>query len=61
MILFKKKPLAPEPVAPQQQSPAARAEQDVRREETAALRRKKADSDGTLRRMRQTAQDNRLL
>jgi len=60
MIIFSKKPSTPAPVQPQPPS-QLRVEQDLRTEEAAAARRKKADSDGTLRRMRQTAEDNRLL
>lgn len=58
MILFKKVPATQAPLEPPIQ--ASRAEPDANIEKQSA-RRKKADSDGTLRRMRQTAEDDKLL
>lgn len=57
MIIFKKKP------APAEPDPAnvAAVPDPQTTEETASARRKKSDSDGTLRRKRQTVEDNRLL
>jgi hypothetical protein len=58
MIIFRKKPrtVVPDPVTIEIPviSPKPIEEAD-------AARRKKADSDGTRRRLRQTAEDNRLL
>lgn len=45
------------PTAPQVQVPAEATEPT---DSESAARRKRADSDGTLRRMRQTVEDNRL-
>lgn len=58
MIIFKKKPETTAP-KPMPSTPAVDAQPSV--EETEAVRRTKADSDGTRRRKRQTAEDNRLL
>jgi hypothetical protein len=58
MIIFKKKP-APIEVKPVPATPAGNPEASA--EEAASARRKKSDSDGTLRRKRQIAEDNRLL
>jgi hypothetical protein len=58
MIFFKAKPADPTPVAA---TPPAPVESRKRVEEKASARRKKSDTDGTLRRQRQTVDDNRLL
>ena len=56
--LFGKKSASPASMAI---LPKVSAETQRRMEEAAAERRKKADSDGTLRRMRQVKEENRLL
>jgi hypothetical protein len=58
MIFFKAKPAATAPVQAEQPTTV---ESRKRGEETASARRKKSDTDGTLRRQRQTVDDNRLL
>jgi hypothetical protein len=58
MIFFKAKPAETTPVAV---VPPIAAETRKRVEETASARRKKSDTDGALRRQRQTVDDNRLL
>ena len=58
MIFFKQKPA---PAVPAPAAPPAKVDGPERVEEAAVSRRKKTDSDGTLRRKRQTAEDNRLL
>ena len=55
MISFKKKPDPVEPPVVLLDRPVARPE------ETPAARRRKSDTDGTQRRLRQTADDNKLL
>jgi hypothetical protein len=58
MILFKAKPPATAPVPPERPTTA---ESGKRVEEAASAKRKKSDTDGTLRRQRQTMDDNRLI
>ena len=58
MIFFKQKPA---PAVPAPAAPPAKIDDTERSEDAAASKRKKTDSDGTLRRKRQTAEDNRLL
>ena len=58
MIFFKQKPA---PAVPTPAAPPAKVDAPERVEDAAASRRKKTDSDGTQRRKRQTAEDNRLL
>ena len=57
MIFFKAKPAATTPVRSRRQP--ATVESRKRVEEIASARRKKSDTDGTLRRQRQTVDDNR--
>ena len=64
MIFFKAKPAEPTPAvvpSPTVAVAAPTVESRKRVEETAAARRKKSDTDGTLRRQRRTVDDNRLL
>ena len=49
------------PARPSNVQPKVSAQTQRRIDEAAAARRKKADSDGTLRRMRQVMEENRLL
>ena len=56
MIFFKAKPAA---TAPAEQPTTVESRKRV--EEVASARRKKSDTDGTLRRQRQTVDDNKLL
>ena len=56
--LFGKKSVSPASMAI---LPKLSAEAQQRIDEAAAERQKKADSDGTLRRMRQVKEENRLL
>jgi hypothetical protein len=58
VIFFKQKPA---PAVPAPAAPPAKVEGPERIDDAAIARRKKTDSDGTLRRKRQTAEDNRLL
>lgn len=58
MIVFKKKP---ETTAPRPAPSAQAVDSQPSADETEVARRTKADSDGTRRRKRQTAEDNRLL
>jgi hypothetical protein len=58
MIFFKAKPAATAP-APAEQP--ATVDSRKRVEDVASARRKKSDTDGTLRRQRQTVDDNKLL
>jgi hypothetical protein len=58
MIFFKTKPAETTPV-PAAAVPTVDSRKRV--EEIALARRKKSDTDGTLRRQRQTVDDNRLL
>ena len=59
MIFFKQKPA---PATPAPAAPPAKVDAPERMEDAAVVsKRKKTDSDGTLRRKRQTAEDNRLL
>ena len=58
MIFFKAKPAATAP-APAEQPTTVESRKRV--EEVASARRKKSDTDGTLRRQRQTVDDNKLL
>jgi hypothetical protein len=58
MIFFKAKPAATAPVPVE---PPTTVESRKRVEEATSARRRKSDTDGTLRRQRQTVDDNRLL
>ena len=58
MIFFKQKPA---PATPAPAAPPAKVDAPERMEDAAVSKRKKTDSDGTLRRKRQTAEDNRLI
>ena len=58
MIFFKAKPAATAPLPPEQ--PMA-VEGRKRVEGVTSAKRKKSDADGTLRRQRQTTDDNKLL
>jgi hypothetical protein len=57
MIFFKAKPAA----APAPSDKPTIAESGKRVEDAASAKRKKSDTDGTLRRQRQTMDDNKLL
>jgi hypothetical protein len=57
VIFFKQKPA---PAVPAAAAPPAKVD-GPEREDAVVSKRKKTDSDGTLRRKRQTAEDNRLL
>jgi hypothetical protein len=58
VIFFKQKPV---PAVPAPAAPLAKADVPEHVEDAAVSKRKKTDSDGTQRRKRQTAEDNRLL
>ena len=58
VIFFKQKPA---PAVPAPAAPPAKVDGPERIDDAAVSKRKKTDSDGTLRRKRQTAEDNRLL
>jgi hypothetical protein len=58
MIFFKAKPAPAAPVPAEQPTTV---EGRKRVEEIASARRKKSDTDGALRRQRQTVDDNKLL
>jgi len=57
VIFFKQKPA---PAVPAAAAPPAKVD-GPEREDAVVSKHKKTDSDGTLRRKRQTAEDNRLL
>ena len=64
MIFFGKKTAETKPASPQADKPVSPQAEENRFEQirkTAAESHKKSDSDGTRRRARQTAEDNRLL